>query len=444
MSDDYKFVRLETPDSYGISRGIQVTRRHFKKSQSFSLVIAAANGLTPSSAIVDGSGVQSSIGFRDAFFYPDLTTFKVLPWSPETATVLADYRIAANDESSEYVPTCSRGILKKAVNELKKIGLSIYGAYEYEFHLYNQATGKQVFDESCVMVTSVQSTLETLTKDLMNNLEECGIFAETCHLELGGGQLEITLEPKYGVTIADDALRYKQIVKDICNKHGYFASFMSKINSTAEGSSAHLNHSLWNMEGANVFYDENSDDKLSHIAKHWLAGLQYHAKALCCLSASTPNCYERLQSPFSPKTNVWGFDNRTVCYRVKNIDKSKTYIENRLPGAACNQHISLAALIYAGMDGIKRKLELKQKPYCGDATTLKDDGTCPVGIDFLPRSLLEGLASVNENEMLKKALGEKFIKLLNVTRNYEISEYEEAKRNGKQWEWHKEQYFKYV
>jgi len=440
-----KYVRIEVCDTYGISRGVLTTKQFCEKhlEKGLSMVTAGTLALTPASDIVDGSGVQSSVGYCDSYFYPDISTLMMLPWLPNTASILGDMRMAANDKNSQPAFACSRGILKDALKKLNDLGLSIYGAYEYEFYLSDLSTGNVASKLPEFMIMSRQADYHVLATDIMDNLEKCGIVPETFHIELGVGQMEITTAPVYGIEVADNAFRYKQIVKEVCKKYNFNASFMSKPYSAQDGSSAHLNHSLWNQNGENVFYDSNDKNHLSQVAKHWLAGIQYHSKALTCLIASTPNCFERFSGDLVPSTNVWGFDNRSVCYRVKNIDQSRTYIENRLPGAATNQHLVLAAMIYAGIDGIQRKLELKQKPFKGDASVIKHD-SCPEGVEFLPSSLTQALECLNKNEMFTDALGDEFLKCFNVLRRFEISKYEEAKQNGTQWEWHEKQYSKFM
>jgi len=443
----YNYVHVEVIDTYGISRGLIISKEHFDRNsvRGIPLAMCGAVAMTPRGELVGSTGTELAIGYSDSFFYPDLATLKTLPWSNDYASVFGDFRMKANDGTSDHVPACSRGILKNALEKLNTMGLSIYGSYEYEFYLYDLATMKPLADNINFMLTSEQSKYEPLAKDIMDTMKKLKISPEGFSFEYGHGQFECTYSPSYGIDIADNATRFKKIVKEVSRRHGFYASFMSKPDIKDLGSSAHLNHSLWNNKGENMFYDVKDDLNISELARYWLAGLQYHYKALVGLGGSNINCFNRFKAPFVPHSNVWGLDNRTVCYRVKNIDKERTYLESRYTGAATNPYLALAATIYAGIDGIERKLELQQsKPFQGDGGQIKPGSeNCPEGILTAPATFKEAMQCLNENEMFCKVLGEKFLKCFNALRNHEISKYNENVACGTQWEWQKLQYFKY-
>jgi len=277
-------------------------------------------------------------------------------------------------------------------------------------------------------------------------MTKIGITPRIFHYELGYGKVEITYEPAYGMKIADDATRFKQIVKEVSKQHGYFSSFMSLPVEHGFDSSAHFNHSLWNKDKRNVFYDSSDKNNLSQVAKYWIGGLQYHSKALACISAANPNCYNSLMTPSLsiPKTTAWGWDNRSLCYRVKNSEESSTYIESRMPGAGVNHYLCLAAHIYAGIDGIEKQIEVQTEAYLDNADDLVNEKVLPTGIELLPTTLAEALKFLNEDELFGEKFGSKFMKCFNATRNFEIEEYEKAKEKGKGWEWQMKQYYKYM
>jgi len=444
---DYKYIRLEIADTYGISKGKVVTKEFYDQHIFKGLAMNMLSIIGESSAceVVEDTGL-AEIGYPDFFFYPDVKTLKVLPWLPCTATVLGDARICPSNENSAHLSTCSRGILKNAIEKLSNIGLSIFGAFEYEFHLYDLETNEMILSSGHSSVTSIQSKYEPLVKDIMDNLSKLGISPESYQIEAGVGQFEITYKPSYNLEIADNAIRFKETVKETCYKHNYFASFMSKPSVDCNGSSGHINHSLWNADGENVFFNANDVNKLSQIAKHWIAGLQYHSKAMSCLQASNINCFERIKNRPFLFTNAWGLDNRTTCYRIKNYDESRTYIECRYPGAGVNQYLGLASVIFAGIDGIDRKLELiQEQPYKGDTSKIDFHLSCPKELEFMPRSLEEALSCLNSSEMLRHALGEEFLNIFTALRNHDISESKKAVLLSKtDWDWQNRQYFSHL
>merc|ERR1711936_768777 len=201
-----------------------------------------------------------------------------------------------------------------------------------------------------------------------------GIRPEIYHSECGPGQQEITYSPEFGMTSPDNAFAYKHIIKEIASKHHMLATFMSLPIEGEPGSSGHFNHSLWDLDGKCVMYDREGTHGFSEIAEHWFAGLLHHSSALVALAAPFCNCYERIapECDFSPFNNAWGFDNRTVAYRIKNKHSPKMYIENRVAGAAVNPYLLTAGCIIAGLDGIERKMRINVEPSGEDITLVAE------------------------------------------------------------------------
>lgn len=181
---------------------------------------------------------------------------------------------------------------------------------------------------------------------------------------------------------------------------------MTKDMFTEFANGSHFNHSLWYQPTAgstgnavptpksNAFHNPSNPDQLSNLGRHWLAGLLHHSVALTALCCPTVNCYRRLHTPWSPGAIEWGFDNRFAAFRVKVGEPQDTYIENRIPSGAANPYLVLAATVAAGLDGVERGLE--------PPTEMQSVGK-------LPRFLAETLSALENNEVMKKALGERFI-----------------------------------
>ena len=308
----------------------------------------------------------------------------------------------------------------------------MYGAYEYEFYLFKLNSCTELSTRGIgYCVTLFQIDKEEFAKDFMRNMQKMDIELEVFHAELAPSQFEITYKLKFGIATADTGFRFKQIIKEISVKHNMYASFMAEPVQEEIGSSAHFNHSLW-KSSVNLFHDNLDENKLSDIAKYWLVGLWYHVKAFVALSISTNNCMDRVTSELSKVNyNSWGIDDSGACYRVKNLDHNRTYIENRLPGASVNPYLLQTGVILAGVDGIEKKMKLADKndSKFGDIT--------------LPTTFQEAVDALNGDEMFSKFFGKTFLKAYNAVEAYDIVSI--ANRNNEEiWKFYKKEYFRYL
>ena len=175
--------------------------------------------------------------------------------------------------------------------------------------------------------------------------------------EHGDGQLELTMEPSWGVKAADDAFIYKQCAKETAIDHGIMATFMCNPWLQVQNG-GHYNFSAW-KDGVSVFTDNSDPDGLSEIGKNWVAGLMEHAPALTALVCHTNNCYSRFfEGGFAPYHICYAVENRSAMVRIKRAESSGTHLEFRLPGAAANPYIVVLATVAAGLDGLRRKLKV--------------------------------------------------------------------------------------
>lgn len=429
-----ELVRVELEDLNGLSRGLILEAEYFlKKVEEGVPLCTSILSLTADGELVKNTDIpEENNEYPNGFLYPDVETFKILPWLKNSASVLVDFRLNSNDKSSPVFPISPRVVCKKQIKKLEEMGFEFYGAFEFEYYLLNQTTKKAINDNAAFCVTSENSKFEGMVSDLMQNLRKIGIRSETFHTELSPGQQELTLAPTFGISCADTAFRFRHLVKEIAGKHGYLATFLSKPFLSAMGSSGHFNHSIWSMDRTkNLFSNLESTNKLSELAEQWLAGLICHSKSLIALACPTPNCFQRLTpGSFLPCNHAWGYDNRTVTYRVKNYSASQTYIENRMPGAAVNPYLIMAGTIMAGMDGIRRKLKLPFGP-CAGNNEIGDSKT-----EQLPQSLNDALDHFREDELFNREFGEDFIKYFITLKKREIlisKEFEQDKDLGAQY-----------
>ena len=264
-----------------------------------------------------------------------------------------------------------------------------------------------------------------------------GVDVESLIVEHGSGQLELGLKPLWGIDSAEAMFLLKEAVKEMAQQRGWTATFMTVPFPDSSSSAIHLNHSIWtsqdSAEAGNAFYDSKSPTGLSDFCRHWIAGLIKHAKAMTAICCPTVNCYRRLHnliSPVLPHKADWGMDDRMAIFRAKSYSPSGTYVENRLPSGSSNPYLALACTVAAGLDGVINQLECpppRQGGYKERLKQLEDNksrGVVEKQNDDLPYSLEEALECLKNDEVIKGALGEEFVRwFVQGKRNLEIKDW---------------------
>ncbi|XP_799238.2 lengsin [Strongylocentrotus purpuratus] len=356
--------------------------------------------------------------FTDFCALPALDTYSVIPWLEDTARVTsALYHLNMTDLVVEH----PRNVAEKQLRRLESLGFSLLSAYESEFRL-SDAKGQELvaermsFGGSTVLLLKVKDYI----KQLFDCLPQVGVLVNTIHAETSAGALEVATEPSFGIKAADDAVMVRNTCKDIALCNGYTAHFLADPNWNAHGFCLDFNHSLWDKTG-NVISNKTGD--LTDTAKHWIAGLLAHARALTPLSAPTVNGIKMFGAYQPPNHNepsfiTWGRYNRSVTFRVKSSGgPTGSYIENRLGRSDADPYLLLAGTIAAGLDGIINKLTLPSE-CTGDAHT-----DIPPGTPRLPFEMEEGVTALVEDKVLCEALGKDFVDLIVASRRHEIELY---------------------
>ena len=202
-------------------------------------------------------------------------------------------------------------------------------------------------------------SLQDIRSEIMLTLRKVGVPVEVHHHEVAtGGQCEIDI--RYGtlVKMADNLLWYKYIVKNTARKYNMTATFMPKPIFKDNGSGMHVHQSLW-KDGKNLFFDKNGYALLSDTAKWYIGGLLKHAHAILAFCAPTTNSYKRLVPGYEAPVNlVYSQRNRSAAVRIPMYSASEKAkrIEFRPPDPSCNPYLALSAMLMAGMDGIKNKI----------------------------------------------------------------------------------------
>jgi len=444
IPDKIEFIRFEQTDTHGISRSKTVTRKHYMTYAESGLnFIMGHLAFDSTSGIASGTGYLQEIGYADARLMPDSSTLKVVPWADKTARVICEPLFQDGRKAKAH----PRFVARQMLDKLNALGYELLSSHEYEFYLVDKKSKAHAFEGKNIFSTLRNNFDEPFVNATMRFMTAMGIDVMTANCEYGPGQMEIVYSASEGITSADNAFTFKNGVKEISQKAGYTASFMTKPYTDHSANGCHFNHSLLSLKDKKPVFWDAKTSSLSDIGRHWLAGLMHHAPAITAFMSPTVNCYKRYkENSFAPTNVSWGIQNRSCAFRVKVDGEKGTYIENRLPGGSSNPYLVFAATIAAGLDGIDRKLELP-KPIEGSAyglsssssttttTSTSDDKsktTTESGSTekkeaprHLPKSLAQALAELQKDKVICDSLGAEFIKLFVAVKQHEI---EKAKK----------------
>lgn len=405
-------------DNSNINRTRFISIEHFLSS-----VIDSGLGLSSAVFAFDTRGelIEDinngySGGYPSWIIKPDLSTFSIIPYLPNTARIIGDVYYSTGNP----VDVAPRNILKKIISLYENEGIIVKGAFEFEFFIFQKDASNginPVFSSKQCYSEVHESLMFEMIRDIMYNLSAIGAGPEIANTEYASGQLEITNSPFYGVEIADMATYYKMSIKEIVEPRNLIASFMAKPKAGQNGSGAHLHISFIDAQGNNLFKDENSEDGLSEICHNFIAGQMLHAKSMCCLVNPTVNSYKRLEEyRFAPATVSWGYEHRGAMIRVPYSRNQNTRIENKLPGSDTNPYITLAAILAAGLDGIKNKM--KPPKECNGYTSYESH------FPKLPNTLMQAISELKKDTYFKSILGDEFIKQYILLREFEWNRYQ--------------------
>ena len=247
---------------------------------------------------------------------------------------------------------------------------------------------------------------ENARRDIVLNLEEMGFEVEASHHEVAPAQHEIDFKYGEALETADRIMTYKLTVKTIAKRHGLYASFMPKPKFGVCGSGMHINMSLFDKEGNNIFINENDENGLSKEAYSFIAGLMEHMRGMAAITNPIVNSYKRLVPGFEAPTYIaWSATNRSPLVRVPAARGAGTRVELRCPDCACNPYLAIAVCLAAGLDGIKRGLTPPASVQ-QDIFEMTEKERAEAGIASLPRNLYEAIQEMKKSEFMKNVLGE--------------------------------------
>jgi glutamine synthetase len=247
-----------------------------------------------------------------------------------------------------------------------------------------------------------------LRRETMLTLERLGIPVEYSHHEVAPSQHEIDLRYADALTMADSAMTYRFVVKEVALKHGIHATFMPKPLFGENGSGMHVHQSLFLGE-RNAFFDPKDPYHLSATARHYIAGLLRHSREITAITNQWVNSYKRLVPGYeAPVYICWGQKNRSALVRVPAYKPGKekaTRAEMRSPDPACNPYLAFSVMVAAGLAGIEGRYELAP-PVERDVFRLTPEERRELSIGELPGSLFEAVQCTEGSALVREALGD--------------------------------------
>ena len=394
--------------------------------KSFAITIDELEGVMEEGAGFDGSAIE---GFArsdesDMRAIPDPSTFEVLPWRPKENAVA---RMFVNISDVHGTPFAGdpRHCLKRTLKKASELGYTFYVGPEIEFFYFQNSDSTKTLDQGGYFDLTSLDAASDLRRETVLTLEEMGIGVETSHHEAAPSQHEIDLRYTDALTMADNAITYRLVVKEIALKNGVYATFMPKPLKGENGSGMHIHQSLFKGD-KNAFFDKNDKRFLSKTAKCYIAGLLKYSREICILTNQWVNSYKRLTPGFEAPVDIyWAKKNPSALVRVpmyKPGHENATRVELRSPDAACNPYLVFSVLLAAGLEGIKQQVELSE-PMEQNILEMSLAEKKKRGLEMLPQSLGEAIAIAENSKFLKDTLGERLFHSLIENKKMEWNKY---------------------
>jgi len=423
-------IRVLFPDQHGILRGKSVVTSKLesilevgvKAPSTIIFKDTSQRTVFPVWEADAGFGQGTLVGSSDIILKPDLPTFRILPWADKTGLLLCDIE----DKRDSPISFTPRAVLKETITQLFDAGYEMVCGLEVEFHIFQlnevqpQDAGmppsppevSEITPDNPPNVLHLTRQYELLGDakfDAMSDIidvlrKNCDAMQLGIHgieTEFGPSQFEFVFDPADPLTQADNMVLFRSMVKQVCARYGYHASFMCKPRVNAcVASGWHLHQSIVDKKtGKNAFTSNTKE--LNDIASAWIAGLLNHAEESCLITTPTINGYKRYSiGQLAPNRIQWAHDNRGAMIRsLIAKDDPASRIENRIAEPAANPYYVFASQILGGLSGIKNNMKAPapvEEPYNIDAP-------------MLPTSMLDAITAFEDGTLFSDALGTDFV-----------------------------------
>ena len=398
-ADLVKFIRLQFSDIQGLPKNVAIPAAQAEK--------ALTEGIW-----FDGSSIEGfcRIEESDMLLKPDPNTYAILPWRPENGRV-ARFICDLETYGGKPFEGDPRYVLRKTIAEAAEMGYTFNTGPELEFFLFAMANGlptTEFVDVGGYFDLAPNDAAEDVRRQIVLALTDMGFDIEASHHEVAESQHEIDFKYAEALVTADRVITFKFATKAIALRENLHATFMAKPLAGINGSGMHTHGSLM-KDGKNAFYDPDGTFQLSETCLHWIGGLLAHAPAITRVANPTINSYKRLVPGYEAPVYVsWSNANRSALIRVPAARGNSTRAEFRSPDPMCNPYLSFAAMLSAGLDGIRNRIDP------GDPTDvniyhLSEADRQARGIEMLPGSLYEAHQAMLCDDVIRNAMGEHIV-----------------------------------
>lgn len=384
----------------------------------------------------DGSSIRGwkAINESDMTMVLDPTTAWIDPFMAEpTLSVICSIK---EPRTGEWYSRDPRTIAQKAVDYLKSTGIgdTVYVGPEAEFFVFDDVRFDQTQSSGYYYVDSIEGrwnsgreepggnlaykprykegyfpvpptdTMQDMRTEMLLTMMKCGVPIEKHHHEVAtGGQNELGFKFGKLIKAADDLMTYKYVIKNVAKRYGKTVTFMPKPVFNDNGSGMHTHQSIW-KDGQPLFWGDGYAN-LSEMALHYIGGILKHAPALLALTNPSTNSYKRLVPGFEAPVNLaYSQGNRSASIRIPltGTNPKAKRLEFRCPDATCNPYLAFAAMLCAGIDGIKNKID-PGEPLDVDIYDLSPEELAK--IPSTPGSLLDALKALEADHEFLTAGG---------------------------------------
>ncbi|HEY31506.1 MAG TPA: glutamine synthetase [Dehalococcoidia bacterium] len=394
---DVKFIWMWFTDILGILK-------------SFSITVEELEGALDEGMGFDGSSIEgfARIDESDMVALPDPDTFRLVPWRPREHHAVARMFCDVLRPGGQPFEGDPRYILKRNLKRAADLGYTFYVGPELEYFYFKNDQGTEPLDKGGYFDLTPHDAATDLRRATVLMLEQLGIDVEYSHHEVAHSQHEIDMRYTDALTMADNVMSYRLVVKEVAMANGVYATFMPKPVFGMNGSGMHVHQSLFKGD-KNAFFSKDDEYNLSKEAKSYIAGLLRYAPEITAVCNQWVNSYKRLVPGYeAPVYLSWARRNRSDLIRVPEYKPGReqaTRIEFRSPDPACNPYLAFSVMLAAGLEGIEKGYT-PPEPVEENIYEMTEAERKERGIGTLPASLWEAITIAEKSDLVRKALGD--------------------------------------
>jgi len=394
--NDIKFIKLWFTDILGFLKSFSVPKEEIAR--------AFEEGIG-----FDGSSIEGFVRIdeSDMVAIPDPSTFAILPWRPKEKGVARAFCDIVTPEGKPFEGD-PRYVLKRNLEKAKKMGYTYYVGPELEYFYFKDSKTTEILDKGGYFDLIPRDEALDLRRETVLFCEALGMRIEYSHHEVAPSQHEIDMRYEEALTMADNVMTYRVVVKEVAYRQGVYATFMPKPLFGENGSGMHTHMSLFKGK-RNAFFNPKGEYHLSDNARYFIGGLLKYAPEFTSITCQWVNSYKRLVPGYeAPVYLSWAQRNRSDLIRIPMYKPGKeeaTRIEFRSPDPACNPYLTFSVMLAAGLAGIEEKVE-PPEPVHENVYKMSAEERERRGIKQLPGSLEEAIKLTEKSQLVREALGD--------------------------------------